>query len=102
MMVVVHGSRITCHCDARFKERALVGLILDGDSRWNRLQALKARGRFEIGTLLTAVQSGAALGTLAFPIHAGRQSGRTAKTASRDDVLQKPREAGSGDVNGGT
>jgi hypothetical protein len=102
MVVVVHRGGIAGHRDTRFKQRALVGLILDRNSRWNRLQALKPGGRLEIRALFAAMQGGAALGTLAFPVHARGQSSRTVETASRDNVLQKPGKAGSGDIDGRT
>lgn len=98
-MVVVHRRRISRDGHARFKQRAIVRLILDRDSHRNRLQALEAGGRLKVRALFAAMQIRVALGTLAFPINARGQSRRTIETARGDNVLQEARKARSGDID---
>jgi len=98
--MVVHGSGIARHRHSRLKQVAFVGLVLCWDPDRYRFQTLKTGGRLEIGTLLAAMQRGAALGTLALPIHARRQCRGTAETARRYYVLQEPRKARTSNVDG--
>jgi hypothetical protein len=63
-------------------------LILAGDARQYRLQALKAGGGFEVGALLAAMQGYAAFGTLAFPIRVRRKRRGAVKTAGGHHALQ--------------
>jgi hypothetical protein len=97
--MIVHWCGIARHCNSRLKQRTFIGLVLNRDSRRNRFQALKTGGWLEIRALLAAVQRGAALGTLAFPIHARWQRSGTTETAGRHYVLQEPWKAGSGNVD---
>jgi len=73
-------------------------LILARDSHRNRLQALKARGRFKVRALLAAMQSRSAFGTFAFPIRIRRKRGRAIKTPRSHDALEQAGKAGAGNV----
>ena len=84
------------------EQLALVGLILDRDSHRDRLQALKARGRLEIRALLAAVQRDAALGTVAAEVDARAQRRGAVEAARGRHRLHQPRQARTGDVQGGT
>src|SRR5579884_4297427 len=50
------GGSVACDGDARLEQRASVGLVLDRYSYCDGLQALEARGRFEMRALFTAVE----------------------------------------------
>src|SRR5437763_11687313 len=54
------------------KQRALVGLILDGDAHRDGLHALEACGWLEMRALLAAMELGVALGASTHEICAGR------------------------------
>src|SRR5258708_6454748 len=54
---------------ARLEQLALVGLVLQHDPYWDRLEALKARRRLEVRALLAAVERGVALRAVAFPVN---------------------------------
>jgi hypothetical protein len=68
MVVIVDRRGIASHGNARFEHFAIVGLVFYGDTYWYRFQALKTGGRFKMGALLTAMQSGGAFRAFAFPI----------------------------------
>ena len=64
---------IASHGYAGRKQRAFIARILGRDALGDGLYALKARGWFKIGALLTAMQIDAALGTLALEVGALHQ-----------------------------
>ena len=72
--MVVGGSGVAGHGDARLKQIAFVGLILHRNPHRHRLQALEAGGRLEVRALFAAVQRRAAFGTLALPIDIGTRA----------------------------
>ena len=96
----MHG--VARHRDARTEQLACVGLILDRDSDWNGLQALKASGRLEIGALFAAMQRGAAFGTVAADVDVGAQSRGAVEAARSRYRLHQTRQARAGDVDGRT
>lgn len=53
--LMVYRSGIPRHSDTRFKQIAIIGLILDGDSHGDGLKALEASGGFKMGALFTAM-----------------------------------------------
>ena len=69
------------HCYTRFKQHAVVGLVLDRNSCGDRLHALKSRRRFKADTLFTTVKIGTAFGTLSFEIEVRSELGRAVETA---------------------
>ena len=99
MMVVIAGGCVAGHRDARAEQLAGIGLVLHRDAYGNRLQTLKAGGRLEMGALLAAMQGGATLGAVAFPIDIRGHSRRTVEATGCDNILQKAREARAGDIN---
>jgi phosphoribosylanthranilate isomerase len=88
--MIAHWCGIASNRDSRLKQRTFVGLVFNRDSRRNGFQALKTCGWLEIRALLAAVQRGAALGTLTFPIHTRWQRSGTTETAGRHYILQEP------------
>ena len=97
--MVVGGSGVAGHRNARLEQIALVGLILHRDPHRHRLQALKAGGRLKMGALFAAMQRGTAFGTFALPIDIGRERGGAVKTAGGHYVLEQPGKARAGDVD---
>src|ERR1022692_3802714 len=87
------GAAIACHSNARRKQGTLVGLVLQRDARRNRLQALKSRGRLEMGALLAAMQRGVTFRTVAVPIDPVRQLRGTTETASCGHCLYEAWQA---------
>ena len=88
------------HGDARPEERALIRLILGSDAHRDRLQALEARRRLEIGALLAAVQCHAALRAVSAEVDVRRERRRAVEAARRRHGLDQPGEARTGHVNG--
>lgn len=56
VVIIAGGRGVAGHGDARFEQFAIVGLIFTGYPYWYRFQTLKARGWFEVGALLAAMQ----------------------------------------------
>src|ERR1700722_7514994 len=91
--------RFASHGKARLEQRTLIGLILRRDPHRHRLQTLEAGGGLEIGTLLAAVQSRAALRTFALEIDVGKKRSGTVKASCRRDRLHHARKPRSGNVD---
>ena len=73
--------RIARHGNPRFKQLAIVRLVLEGNPYRDGLQTLETRRRLEVRALLAAVQRIVTLGTLASKIDIGRQHGRAVVAA---------------------
>ena len=86
---------------SRLEPLTLVGLVLHCDSYWYRLQALEPRGRLEVRALLAAMERRAALGTVALKIDIQRKRGGAVITARGCYRLHHPRQARTGDFDGG-
>lgn len=96
--MIVGRRGIARYGNARLEEFALVGLILHGDSRRNRLKALKARGRLEMCALLAAMEGSSAFRAVSLPVDIGRKRGRATKTPGGDNVLEQARQPWASDV----
>jgi hypothetical protein len=87
--------------DSGRKQGTIVLLIFYGDSKGDRLHALKPCRRLEMRTLLTTMEHGSAFRAVIQEIGAGCQHGGTAKTSRPGYVLHEPGESGAGDVDRG-
>jgi len=94
-------SHVARHGNARLEELAFISLVLRGDAYRNRLQALEARGWFEIRTLFAAVQRHSALGTL-LEVEPFAQHGGTVVTSRSGHRLHHAGKPRAGDIQGGT
>jgi len=92
--------RFARYGEARLEERTLVGLVLHRDPYRYWFQALEARGRLKIRTLLAAVQSDAALGAFTFEIDIGEEGGGAIETSCRRYRLHHARKPRSGNIDG--
>lgn len=79
--------------DARRKEPALIGLILQRDSNRDGPCALKASRRLKMGALLAAMERHSAFRARATERGAGRQHGGATVTARRRHSLHQARQA---------
>ena len=89
---------IASHGYAGRKQRAFIARILGRDALGDGLYALKARGWFKIGALLTAMQIDAALGTLALEVGALHQRSSAVVTTRCGYGLDKAGQAGARDI----
>jgi hypothetical protein len=97
------GSGRRCvarHSNTRFEQVAFVGFILQRNPDRNGLQALKARGRFEVGALLAAVQSGSAFRAVAAEIGSAGKLRGAVIAPGRGNGLNQPREPRTGHIDG--
>jgi len=92
------GCRIARYGDTRFKQSAIVGLILDDNAHGDGLDALETRRRLKIRALLAAVQRGVALGAFRRKLGACQKSGGTIEAAGGGYGLHQAREARAGDI----
>jgi hypothetical protein len=94
------GRAVAGHRDARRKQSAFVGFVLQWDAHRNRLEALEARPRFEMRALLAAVKLRIAFRAVAAEVGTWRDRRRTVVAPGCGHVLHKAGKPGAGDVEG--
>src|SRR5436190_18829087 len=90
---VVRRSRVARDGHAGLEKLALVRLVLHNDPYWDRLEALEACGRLKVSALLAAMERGAALWAIGFPVNAFGQCRSAVVTARGRYVLNKAGKA---------
>ncbi len=95
-------SRVSRDSHTRLEQLACVGAVLRRNARRNRLQTLEACRRFEMRTLLAAMQRDMAFGTVRLPVSVGGQRSRAVIASRCGYRLHQPRQARSSDIDRGT